>query len=121
MFSLRQAVVTAFFMGTTTIVSAETWYGIATWYQPNGRYGACGAPSQNFDLVVALPPSLYANGANCWKHLGIINSDNGAWVDAVVVDLCPDCEGNHIDMSSGAFSKLSTLDKGVIDVTWYYE
>ncbi len=88
---------------------------------------------------MALPPSLYANGANCWKHLGIIStyfyiilcldiwsemasdSDNGAWVDAVVVDLCPDCEGNHIDLSSGAFSKLSTLDTGVIDVTWYYE
>ncbi|KAK0457304.1 RlpA-like double-psi beta-barrel-protein domain-containing protein-containing protein, partial [Desarmillaria tabescens] len=83
--------------------------------------GACGAYSQNSDSVVALPLSLYANGANCWKHIGVINAANGKWVDAVVTDLCPDCESTHIDLSEGAFSQLDSLDTGVIDVTWYYE
>ncbi|KAG7443396.1 uncharacterized protein BT62DRAFT_903468, partial [Guyanagaster necrorhizus] len=86
---------------------------------PDSRYGACGAPSQNSVLVVALPPSLYADGANCWRHIGVIN--NGLWVDAVVVDLCPDCGDSHIDLSSGAFTQLGTLDMGVIEVTWSYE
>ncbi|KAK0203226.1 RlpA-like double-psi beta-barrel-protein domain-containing protein-containing protein [Desarmillaria ectypa] len=121
MFSLRQAVFTVILL-PASIASAQAWYGIATWYEPgNGRYGACGALSQNSDLVMALPPNLYANGANCWKHVGVINTDNGRWVDAVVADLCPDCGDNHIDLSSGAFSHLGTLDTGVIDVTWYYE
>ena len=44
---------------------------IATYYFPDGRFGACGAPSQNTDLVVALSPDQYAGGANCWRHIGV--------------------------------------------------
>ncbi len=43
----------------------------ATYYYPNGGYGACGAPLQNTDFIVALSADQYAGGANCWRHIGV--------------------------------------------------
>ncbi|KAF5343420.1 hypothetical protein D9758_011839 [Tetrapyrgos nigripes] len=90
----------------------------ATWYQPNGELGACGAPSQNSDLVVALPASKYDGGDNCWRHIGI--HYEGKYVDATVVDMCPGCDDNHIDISEGTFEKLADLGDGIIKITWEY-
>ncbi|KAI0718969.1 riboflavine-aldehyde-forming enzyme [Cerioporus squamosus] len=111
--------------------------GTATYYQPNGGFGACGAPSQNSDFVVALSPSEYAGGANCWRHIGVwcmslfslmsgqMNSrdfsDQGRFVDVTVVDECPGCEPGHIDLSEGAFQQLASLDAGLIQVDYNYE
>ncbi|KAI3598553.1 non-catalytic module family expn protein [Moniliophthora roreri] len=96
-------------------VDAKTT-GDATWYQPNGGFGACGARSSNSDLVVALPQGHYANGSKCWKHLGVHYRDK--YVDVTVVDLCPGCGPNDIDLSEGAFQRLAGLDVGRIKVTW---
>ncbi|RDX44877.1 barwin-like endoglucanase, partial [Lentinus brumalis] len=93
--------------------------GTATYYQPNGGFGACGAPSQNSDFVVALSPSEYAGGANCWRHIGV--RYKGKFVDVTVVDECPGCEPGHIDLSEGAFQQLASLSLGVIPVEYNYE
>ncbi|KAJ8095001.1 hypothetical protein PM082_010219 [Marasmius tenuissimus] len=90
--------------------------GDATWYQPNGGYGACGAKSSNSDLVVALPQGQYASGQKCWKHLDV--AYKGKHVDVTVVDLCPGCGPNDIDLSEGAFKQLASLGTGRIKVTW---
>ena len=42
-------------------------------------------------------------------------------VDATVVDLCPSCEGYHIDLSPGAFTQLASQDTGLIQVYWNWE
>ncbi|KAJ6449066.1 hypothetical protein C8R45DRAFT_1131346 [Mycena sanguinolenta] len=34
-------------------------------YQPDGAIGACGNPIQDSDLVLALPPNHWNNGAFC--------------------------------------------------------
>ncbi|KAI0745534.1 RlpA-like double-psi beta-barrel-protein domain-containing protein-containing protein [Earliella scabrosa] len=92
---------------------------IATYYFPNGGIGACGAPSQNTDLVVALSPNQYAGGANCWRHIGV--HYQGRFVDATVVDLCPSCPSGSIDLSPAAFTRLASVDAGRIQVSWDYE
>ncbi|KAG7443373.1 uncharacterized protein BT62DRAFT_1034137 [Guyanagaster necrorhizus] len=93
--------------------------GDATWYTPNGDYGACGAPLQNSDYIVALASNQYAGGARCWKHISA--SYRGNFVNATVGDLCPGCRNNQIDLSSTAFKKLAHLDIGLLHhVTWYY-
>ncbi|PBK66769.1 hypothetical protein ARMSODRAFT_939053 [Armillaria solidipes] len=93
--------------------------GDATWYDPNGNFGACGAPMQNSDHIVALSSDQYAGGAHCWKHIGV--NYNGKFVDATIGDLCPGCGINGIDLSSSAFQELAPLDVGRIQVTWNYE
>ena len=37
----------------------------ATYYDPNGGYGACGNVLQNTDMIVALSADQYLSGANC--------------------------------------------------------
>ena len=48
-------------------------------------------------------------------------ADQGKFVDATVVDLCPGCASGSIDLSPGAFQQLASLDAGRIQVTWDFE
>ncbi|SJL17496.1 uncharacterized protein ARMOST_21048 [Armillaria ostoyae] len=106
--------------------------GDATWYSPNGGFGACGTPLQNSDYIVALSTAQYAGGANCGRVIRVscrflpqVSSlfllDEGRSVDVTIRDLCPGCGPNEIDLSSSAFQQLAGLDVGRIQVTWDYE
>ncbi|TFK83773.1 hypothetical protein K466DRAFT_554535 [Polyporus arcularius HHB13444] len=111
-------------VSAVVIMSAVLARGVnankVTWYQPGGAYGACGSINQNSDFVVALSPSEYAGGANCWRRIGV--QYQGRSVDVTVVDLCPGCEAGHIDLSEGAFEQLASLDVGVLQgATYQYE
>ena len=47
------------------------YYVLATFYYPNGGYGACGNPIQNTDYAVALNTDSYASGANCGRQISV--------------------------------------------------
>ncbi|THU76042.1 hypothetical protein K435DRAFT_639264, partial [Dendrothele bispora CBS 962.96] len=84
----------------------------ATWYDPNGRQGACGSSLQNSDHVVALPESRYDGGSHCWKRIGI----HCKYVEAAVGDMCLDRDWDHIDITEETFQQLWNLGDGVIQV-----
>ncbi|KAL1741195.1 Non-catalytic module family EXPN protein [Schizophyllum fasciatum] len=88
--------------------------GRATYYDPNGGYGACGQPLQNGDMIVALSPDQYLSGANCGRQL--VATHAGRSVTVTVRDLCPGCGANGLDLSSGAFQRLAALGEGNIDI-----
>ncbi|KAJ7917365.1 RlpA-like double-psi beta-barrel-protein domain-containing protein-containing protein [Mycena leptocephala] len=98
----------------TTIFSGD-----ATWYDPNGNVGACGAPMQNSDFIVALSSAHYHDGAHCWQHLDV--EYNGKHIDVTIGDLCPGCGTEGIDLSQGAFAALADLNLGVIPVQWHFK
>ncbi|KZT20523.1 hypothetical protein NEOLEDRAFT_1122554, partial [Neolentinus lepideus HHB14362 ss-1] len=89
----------------------------ATYFYPG--QGACGAVSKSSDLIVALSTAQYNGGSHCYQHIGV--HYNGQFVDATVVDECPGCGPNDIDLSPAAFQRLASLDQGRIQVTWDYE
>ncbi|KAJ7312238.1 RlpA-like double-psi beta-barrel-protein domain-containing protein-containing protein, partial [Mycena albidolilacea] len=91
----------------------------ATWYDPNGNYGACGAPMQNSDFIVALSSAHYHSGAHCWQHLDV--EYNGHHIDVTIGDLCPGCGTDDIDLSEGAFAALASLGTGRIPVQWHFK
>uniref|UniRef100_A0A0W0G1H4 RlpA-like protein double-psi beta-barrel domain-containing protein n=1 Tax=Moniliophthora roreri TaxID=221103 RepID=A0A0W0G1H4_MONRR len=104
---------------STLLASIElvnAFNGDATWYQPNGNYGACGWKLSNSDMVVALPSGKYANGSKCRKHINVHYKSKS--VNVVVADLCPGCGPNDVDLSEGAFKKLAGLDVGRMKVNW---
>ncbi|KAJ6496448.1 RlpA-like double-psi beta-barrel-protein domain-containing protein-containing protein [Mycena sanguinolenta] len=102
-------------------ITARTTYfsGDATFYYPDGNVGACGAPMQNSDYIVALSSAHYHDGAHCWQHLNV--EYNGINIDVTIGDLCPGCATEQIDLSSGAFSGLADLSLGVIPVVWNFK
>ncbi|KAF9029467.1 barwin-like endoglucanase [Hymenopellis radicata] len=102
----------------TLISAASAFSGDATYYLPNGGYGACGQKLQNSDHVVALSSAQYNNGANCGRHIKV--NYNGKSVTAKVADLCPGCASGSVDLAESAFKVLAPLDKGRIRVTWNY-
>ncbi|KAF7342644.1 Riboflavin-aldehyde forming enzyme [Mycena sanguinolenta] len=102
-------------------ITARTTYfsGLATYYNPNGNYGACGARMQNSDFIVALSPAHYHNGAHCWQHLNVNYESKD--IDVTIGDLCAECTTEGIRLSSGAFSALAPLSAEIISVVWNFE
>jgi expansin len=100
-----------------TAVQAGTVSGTATYYQ--SPPGNCSYPSAPADgLYVALPPSQYASAAACGGYLEVHGPDGSVRVE--VVDQCPDCGANHIDLSPRAFSAIAPLAAGQVNVTYQF-
>ncbi|SJL17517.1 uncharacterized protein ARMOST_21069 [Armillaria ostoyae] len=99
---------------------ASAFTGNATWYTPDGGYGACDTiPLQDSDNIVALSNSQYAGGAHCGRFITVFYE--GKSVDVAIRDLCPGCGSNEIKLSSPAFQQLAGLDVGrILQVTWVY-
>ncbi|CAE6504178.1 unnamed protein product [Rhizoctonia solani] len=90
--------------------------GKATWF--NTGLGACGKVSNDNQLIVALGPGAYQNGKMCGKTITVKNTKNGKSTTAKVMDLCPSCGSNNLDLSPAAFKKLGSLSTGVLSVSW---
>ncbi|KAK0185020.1 riboflavine-aldehyde-forming enzyme [Armillaria mellea] len=115
-FYLKQSVLASLAL-SFGMVKALT--GEATWYTPNGGLGACGAPIQNSEHIVALSSNQYVAGSSCGRRIRVNYKEN--FVVATVGDLCPGCGPNGLDLTSSAFETLTSLDDGRILVTWHYE
>lgn len=46
--------------------------------------------------------------------------DGGKKVTVQVVDSCPGCKRDDLDLSPAAFKKLNNLDAGQMQVTWKF-
>ncbi|KAH9979993.1 riboflavin aldehyde-forming enzyme [Lactifluus volemus] len=95
-----------------------THTGRGTWYYPG--LGNCGGTNGSNDLVVAMAKTFYDqnNGKNCGQQVQI--TSNGKTVEATMVDSCPGCGSNDLDMSPAVFKELAPLSLGVIDITWHF-
>ncbi|KAH9885938.1 RlpA-like double-psi beta-barrel-protein domain-containing protein-containing protein [Xylariomycetidae sp. FL2044] len=108
--------VLAIIAASATSVAANS--GRMTWYNPG--LGACGRTDNDGSPVVALASNEYANGANCFKWITI--QANGKTTAAQVVDLCPGCPSDGLDVSPAIFDDIAPLDQGVVDpVTWFFQ
>ncbi|TRX88224.1 hypothetical protein FHL15_010913 [Xylaria flabelliformis] len=92
---------------------ALAFSGDMTWYNPG--LGACGWTNGDGDAVVALSPS---KSGNCGKTINI--HYQGKSTTAKVVDKCPGCAAEAIDVSPTVFDKLANRDQGRVPVTWEF-
>ncbi|KAI0477984.1 RlpA-like double-psi beta-barrel-protein domain-containing protein-containing protein [Xylaria cf. heliscus] len=92
---------------------AIAFSGDMTYYNPG--LGSCGWTNGDGDAVVALSPS---KSGNCGKSIRV--HYNGKTATAKVVDKCPGCSDQSIDVSPTVFSQLANLDQGRVQVTWEF-
>ncbi len=94
-----------------------------TWY--NTGLGACGQTHSDSEYVIALsavnfdPHTPNGNPNNndlCNRRIRA--SYNGRSVEVKVVDRCPGCPENGLDLSPGAFQQLADLGVGVVQGSW---
>jgi expansin len=90
--------------------------GIATYYDADGA-GNCGFdPSPDAMDVAAFDTADYAGSAACGSCVRVKGPKGEVTVR--IVDRCPDCSANHIDLSKQAFAKIAELSAGRVDVTF---
>ncbi|KAG8720824.1 hypothetical protein FRC08_018027 [Ceratobasidium sp. 394] len=90
--------------------------GKATFF--NTGLGSCGKRSKDSDLIVALSSKINTRNKFCGKTIRIKNTKNGKTTTAKVLDTCPGCGSNDLDLSPAAFKKLGSLSTGVLSVSW---
>jgi expansin (peptidoglycan-binding protein) len=90
--------------------------GIATYYDATGA-GACSfEPSPQDLMVAAMNAEEYDNAAVCGAYL-YVTGPKGA-VTVRIVDLCPECQAGHLDLSREAFAQIAELPQGRVPITW---
>ncbi|KAF2490317.1 rare lipo protein A, partial [Lophium mytilinum] len=65
----------------------------------------------------ALSDSNWDTAGNCGACISV-TGPSGNSIKAMIVDQCPGCGLNHLDLFPDAFSALANPTKGVIDVSW---
>jgi hypothetical protein len=87
-----------------------------TWY--NVGVGACGWKNKASDFVVAVNTAQFDSGAHCGQRIEI--RANGKTAIAEVVDECPGCSHNGLDLSKSLFAHFESTDDGVFDASWNF-
>ncbi|CAO3682242.1 unnamed protein product [Rhizopus stolonifer] len=89
--------------------------------------GSCGEMSSDDEMVVAINQQQMENGANpntnphCDKTIQI-SGDSGRVFHARIVDTCPQCGEDSLDLSPTLFKKVcGSLDKGFCKIDWGFE
>ena len=89
--------------------------GIATYYDATGE-GACGFDASPADLMVtAMNADEYDHASYCGAYLHV-EGPKGAII-VRVIDLCPECQSGHLDLSREAFAEIADLYLGRVDIT----
>ena len=90
--------------------------GIATYYNASGDGACMFGPSPDDLMVTAMNAEEYDNAAYCGAYLQVVGPKGS--VNVRVVDLCPECQTGHLDLSREAFTQIADLYLGRVDITW---
>jgi expansin (peptidoglycan-binding protein) len=102
--------------GTTTL-SSELKKGVATFYDYSGGSGvACSFDKDGNTDVTAIDTAEYAKSAACGSCLAV--SGPTGQLTVRIVDECPDCDSNHLDLSAEAFAKIADPKDGRVPITY---
>jgi len=97
-------------------LSSEQPQGIATYYDYSGSDGvACGYGVTSDTDVAAMDAPEYAASAVCGACFEV--SGPKGKVTLRIVDLCPECEKGHLDLSAQAFAKIADPVAGRVSIT----
>jgi expansin len=90
--------------------------GRATYYAADGS-GACSFDPSPGDLDVAAMDAPEWNHSGACGACAAVQGPKGT-VTVRIVDLCPECEAGHLDLSQEAFAKIADVSAGNVPITW---
>ncbi|KAH8897512.1 barwin-like endoglucanase [Thozetella sp. PMI_491] len=103
--------------GSSAAVSGE-----ATFYGGNLAGGTCSftgytLPSGLFGT--AFSGSAWDSASNCGSCVQV-TGPNGNSITAMVVDQCPECNSDHLDLFQNAFAELGSISAGIISISYKF-
>lgn len=88
----------------------------ATFYDLKGT-GHCSFPQPPADdLFVALGDAAYKDAAACGGYIDVTGPKGKVRVK--VLDSCPECAANHLDLSRTAFKRIADEVTGIVPITF---
>jgi len=97
----------------------ETIAGIATYYDFADGTGACMFDATPDDMdIAALNAVQWAGSAWCGACADVSGPSGNVRIR--IVDLCPECDHGHLDLSPEAFDKIAARELGRVDITWRF-
>lgn len=91
--------------------------GIATFYDySGGTEVACSFDITKDTDITAINDGEYAKAAACGSCLSVVGPKGT--IKVRIVDRCPGCASNHIDLSAEAFAKIAEPVKGRVPITY---
>jgi len=93
----------------------EIHHGETTYYRATGK-GNCSFDESDDLLVAAINNKDYANAGVCGAYINV-NGPNGS-VIVRVVDRCPGCKPDGLDLSKEAFQRIAQTSAGRVPVAW---
>ncbi|KXT17386.1 hypothetical protein AC579_3859 [Pseudocercospora musae] len=110
---------------STLVASAAALLGEATFYGGNTQGGMCSFSTYKIPSGIygtALSDSNWDNSEACGGCVKVTGPSGNSITAMIwkIVDQCPGCGTNHLDLFQDAFTELADASKGIIDVTWDY-
>jgi len=91
--------------------------GIAVFYNPAQAEDRCSIePLPRDGRYASLPAGQYAGGAVCGAYLDITGPHG--FVEAEIVDSCPGCGADQLDLSSAAFARIQAASRGTAAISY---
>jgi len=91
---------------------------VAVFYDPGRAVGSCSlGPFRAGGRYASLPPGRFAHSAACGSYV-TVHGPRGE-VRAEVVDLCPGCAANMINLSRAAFTVIADTEPGSARVRYW--
>jgi hypothetical protein len=93
----------------------------ARWTFYETGLGACGGYNSDSDFIVALNQDTFGTSyPSPYCNKQITMTYNGKTTTATIVDACPGCPYDGLDLSPGLFSFFASQDEGVIYGNWWF-
>ncbi|CAE6518481.1 unnamed protein product [Rhizoctonia solani] len=106
----------------------DTHNGWASWYNPSAGIGACGWQNYDYEWVAAVGTQLFQeltpdgnpnHSAACGKTATA--TWNGKTITLGIVDRCPGCGYDDIDLAPAAFQQFADLGVGKLySFSWHF-
>ncbi|CAG8971270.1 hypothetical protein HYALB_00001436 [Hymenoscyphus albidus] len=122
LFSTTLAATAVISLANAAVMGKRALIGEATFYGGNVQGGTCSFSTYTIPSSLygaALSDSNWDNSANCGACISVTGPSGNA-VTAMIVDQCPGCGTNHLDLFPTGFSALADPSKGIIPVSWSY-
>jgi expansin (peptidoglycan-binding protein) len=101
----------------TTRTAAEPARGEAVFYNPAQIADRCSIePLASDGLYASLSAARYQGGALCGAYLDVTGPRGS--VEAEIVDMCPGCAPDQLDLSRAAFARVQSTPAGTAPVSY---
>jgi expansin len=90
--------------------------GVATFYDAAGEGSCLFGRSSNNQLIAAMNAPEYSNAAACGAYVQVKGPKGTITVQ--IVNVCPECQAGHLDLSQGAFSQIADPKLGKVPISW---